>query len=202
MIDIAVATVGLILLTPVLLGIALAVRFWLGSPMLFRQSRPGRHGKLFIMLKFRTMTKARDSEGRPLPDGVRLTKLGIFLRRFSLDELPQLWNVLRGDMSLVGPRPLLARYYKYFSPIELTRFNVRPGITGLAQIMGRNDLSWDARLAADVQYVQRISVWSDLGILATTVRRVFSHSGYQDDPGAVMLDFDVARGAQSDESKS
>src|SRR5699024_5070442 len=144
--------IGLLVLSPVILGVAVAVRVWLGAPVLFTQRRTGRHGAAFTMLKFRTMTDASGSDGALLPDDQRLTACGRVLRRTSLDELPELINVLRGDMSLVGPRPLLESYTRHFTPVEALRLLVRPGITGLAQVRGRNTVGWDERLALDVDY--------------------------------------------------
>jgi sugar transferase EpsL len=191
--DLIVSLTGLLVLAPLLLVLALMVRVFLGAPVLFRQQRPGRYGRPFLMYKFRTMTDRRDGAGNLLPDADRLTPFGSLLRSTSLDELPELINVLRGEMSLVGPRPLLMRYYPYFSEAERERFRVRPGITGLAQVSGRNDLCWDERIAADLNYVRRQSLRLDLGILALTVWRVVRRSGVRIDPGATMMDFDVER---------
>lgn len=191
--DLLLTLSALFFLLPVFIAVALLVRFQMGSPVLFKQVRPGGHEKPFTLFKFRTMTDARGADGALLPDSVRLTRLGRFLRATSLDELPELWNVLKGDMSLVGPRPLLMRYLEYFNKEERIRFTVRPGITGLAQISGRNDLSWDKRLLADIQYVQKISFLRDLKILAFTVLRVFKKQGVRTDPSIVMLDLDEER---------
>jgi len=169
------------------------VRLRLGSPVLFRQQRPGLNRQPFTIYKFRTMTNERDAQGNLLPDAHRLTNFGRFFRKTSLDELPELFNVLKGDMSLVGPRPLLMRYYPYFKSEELMRFSARPGITGLAQISGRNNLSWDSRIALDLKYVREVSFWLDLRILLTTVWRVFTRHGVQVDPGSAMLNFDEDR---------
>ena len=163
---------GLILLSPVLAGLALAVRRRLGSPVLFRQVRPGLHGEPFEMVKFRTMTDARGPDGALLPDAERLTPFGQFLRSTSLDELPELWNVVKGDMSLVGPRPLLMRYLDRYTPEQARRHEVRPGITGLAQVSGRNAISWEEKFALDVWYVDHASFWLDLKILVQTVLKV------------------------------
>jgi lipopolysaccharide/colanic/teichoic acid biosynthesis glycosyltransferase len=173
--------------------VAVLVRLNLGSPIFFRQQRPGRGGRPFVMIKFRTMTDERDASGALLPDSERLANLGKLLRKTSLDELPEAWNVLRGDMSLVGPRPLLLRYSPYFTDEERARFTIRPGITGLAQISGRNDLDWDARMAADVEYVRKLSVMLDLKILLLTMQRVLTRQGLQVNPGIKMLDFDEER---------
>ena len=191
--DILVTVPAFVVLWPLLIAITLLVRMRLGTPVLFRQTRPGLHGRSFTIFKFRTMTEARDAKGQLLPDPERLTSFGRFLRSTSLDELPELWNVFRGDMSLVGPRPLLTRYYPYFTDEEKSRFLVRPGITGLAQVSGRNDAPWDARIAADVKYVQELSFALDLRILVLTLQRVVTRRGLQVDPGSVMLDFDEER---------
>ncbi|MEZ5374901.1 MAG: sugar transferase [Acidimicrobiales bacterium] len=176
-IDIAVSTVALIALSPMLVVVAIMVRMRLGSPVLFRQARPGLHGEPFELLKFRTMTAATGPDGVLLPDGDRTHPFGERLRRTSLDELPELMNVLRGDMSLVGPRPLLMRYLDRYSPEQMRRHDVRPGLTGLAQVSGRNDLSWDERFELDVYYVDHHSLRMDLSILARTVTTVTKGHG-------------------------
>jgi lipopolysaccharide/colanic/teichoic acid biosynthesis glycosyltransferase len=173
--------------------VALAVKRKLGTPVIFRQERPGRHGEPFTLLKFRTMTDATGVDGELLPDGRRLTRFGTFLRLTSLDELPELVNVLRGEMALVGPRPLLTRYTEFFTATERRRLDVRPGITGLAQVRGRNLASWDQRLAMDVEYVERMSPWFDLRIIAETLVSVFRRSGAVADPESVMQNLDDAR---------
>jgi lipopolysaccharide/colanic/teichoic acid biosynthesis glycosyltransferase len=195
--DLALILPGVVLLSPVMLVVAGLVLLTQGVPVIFRQVRPGRGGRPFELLKFRTMRHARDAAGRPLPDAERLTGFGKFLRRTSLDELPELWNVLRGDMSLVGPRPLLMRYLPYYTEVERARFLVRPGITGLAQVSGRNDLGWDDRLAHDAAYVSSLSLRTDLRILALTALRVLSRHGLQVDPGSTMLDLDAERRLRS-----
>lgn len=192
--DLFLTMPGLCVALPLMGVIALFVRFFLGKPVLFRQPRPGRGERLFTMLKFRTMTDARDETDQLLPDSQRLLPLGRFLRRSSLDELPSLFNVAKGEMSLVGPRPLLTRYLPYFTVEERARFLVRPGVTGMAQISGRNDLSWDARLAADIVYVRDCSFWLDSKILFLTVGRVLTRSGLREDPeSGPMLNFDDER---------
>jgi len=175
--DFATALVVLLLLSPLLLLLALSVRFAIGSPAIFRQSRPGLHGKPFTLLKFRTMTDARDEQGNLLADELRLTAFGRFLRHSSLDELPELWNVLKGDMSLVGPRPLLMEYLPLYSAFQARRHEVRPGVTGWAQVNGRNELDWDERLRMDVWYVDHQSFWLDLKILWMTVFKVLRSEG-------------------------
>lgn len=175
--DILVAGTLLVILLPVFLVLVLFVRTRLGSPVLFRQQRPGLHGRPFEIIKFRTMTDARDSEGRLLPDGERLTRFGRFLRSSSLDELPELWNVLKGEMSLVGPRPLLMEYLPLYSPQQARRHEVRPGITGWAQVNGRNAISWDEKFAMDVWYIDNRSLALDIRVLALTVLKVFKREG-------------------------
>jgi lipopolysaccharide/colanic/teichoic acid biosynthesis glycosyltransferase len=191
--DLLFATAALIALSPLLALVALVVRIFLGSPLLFRQVRPGYKARPFTCLKFRTMTDRRDAQGQLLSDAERLTPLGRSLRSTSLDELPELINVIRGEMSLVGPRPLLMRYLPYFTDKERVRFEAMPGITGLAQVRGRNDLTWDDRLAMDVDYVATRSLFLDLKILAVTLRQVVWHEGVQVDPGSAMLDLDAER---------
>lgn len=179
-----------------LLGLALPllllwglVRCKLGSPVLFRQVRPGLHGRPFMMIKFRTMTDERGADGELLPDARRLTSFGRFLRATSLDELPELWNVLRGEMSLVGPRPLLMEYLPLYSPEQARRHEVRPGITGWAQVNGRNALSWEERFKLDVWYVDHRSLWLDLRILWLTVRKVIVREGISAQGEATMPRF-------------
>ncbi len=176
----------LILLSPLLILVALVLRARLGSPVLFRQVRPGLKGIPFEILKFRTMTDQRDRQGNLLPDSDRVTSLGSFLRRTSLDELPELLNVLRGDMSLVGPRPLLVEYLTRYSPEQARRHEVRPGITGWAQVNGRNALSWEDRFALDVWYVENCSLLLDLKILARTLVAVF-RAGEVNHPGHATM---------------
>lgn len=171
------AAVGLILLSPLMLVIAVVIRASLGSPVLFRQVRPGYRGRPFELVKFRTMREASDAQGRPLPDAQRLTELGRFLRSTSLDELPQLWNVLKGELSLVGPRPLLTHYLDRYSPRQARRHEVMPGITGWSQINGRNAIDWATKLEQDVWYVENWSLWLDLRIIAKTLVRVVQRAG-------------------------
>lgn len=177
LIDIAAAACGLILLAPLLALIAAAVRWRLGPPVLFRHLRIGKDEKPFVLYKFRTMTDARDSAGNLLPDAQRLTGFGRWLRATSLDELPQLWNVLKGDMSLVGPRPLVPRYLPRYSRRQRRRHEVKPGITGWAQIHGRNGITWEEKFELDVWYVNHWSLWLDLKILAVTLVRVIERKG-------------------------
>jgi lipopolysaccharide/colanic/teichoic acid biosynthesis glycosyltransferase len=175
--DLALTIPALILLAPVLIIVAILVRFRLGTPVLFRQERPGLGGKPFTLLKFRTMTDARDESGALLPDAGRAHPFGQMLRRTSLDELPELLNVLKGDMSLVGPRPLLMRYLPRYTPEQMRRHEALPGITGLAQVSGRNNLTWEEKFALDVEYVEKCSVSLDVKILLRTVRAVTGAEG-------------------------
>lgn len=191
--DLCFAALALLALSPVLALVALLVRIRLGAPVIFRQQRPGQGGQPFTLYKFRSMTNARDAQGNLLPDARRLTRFGRFLRRSSLDELPELINVLRGDMSLVGPRPLLLRYLPYFTERERLRLQVRPGITGWAQIHGRNNATWSERLARDVWYVENRGMLLDLTILARTVASVLRSEGVVVDAGSRMRDLDVER---------
>jgi sugar transferase EpsL len=193
LLDVAAAGLGLVLASPLMLAVAVAVRVRLGSPVLFRQARPGLRREPFQMLKFRTMRPPRPGEDAALTDARRLTPLGRFLRRASLDELPELWNVLRGDMSLVGPRPLLTQYLPYFTERESLRFAVRPGITGLAQVSGRNNAGWNDRLELDARYVEEWSLALDLRILARTAAAVARSDGVLEDPRAVMPNLDEER---------
>ena len=176
-IDILGASCGLLLLLPVLLIVTFKIHRALGSPILFRQIRPGLHGKPFQMIKFRTMHDKTDADGQLLPDAERLTKLGRLLRASSIDELPELWNVLKGEMSLVGPRPLLMEYLPLYSAEQARRHEIRPGITGWAQVNGRNAISWDEKLALDVWYVNNQSVWLDMKIIWLTIRKVIRREG-------------------------
>ena len=187
--DIAVSGLALIVLSPVMAIVAIAVRRELGRPVLFRQLRPGLHCKPFELIKFRTMHDDEDPHGEPLPDALRMTRSGSFLRSTSLDELPELWNVLKGEMSLVGPRPLLMDYLPLYSPSQLRRHEVRPGVTGLAQVSGRNALSWEERFALDVWYVDNRSFWLDLKILVRTVAKVLQREGINAANSATMEKF-------------
>ena len=187
--DFSAALVALILLSPLLLLIAVLVAARLGRPVLFRQLRPGLDGKPFQLIKFRTMTDARDKAGRPLPDAERMTPLGRFLRGTSLDELPELWNVVRGDMSLVGPRPLLMDYLPLYTPEQALRHRVRPGLTGLTQVRGRNALSWEEKFANDIWYVQNRTLLLDAKIILRTIIHLLRPSGISADGEATMPPF-------------
>lgn len=174
--DFVLSLIAILCLSPVLLVTAILVRVKLGSPVLFRQKRPGKDEKIFELYKFRTMTDEKDAEGNLLPDEKRLTSFGRKLRSTSLDELPELLNILKGDMSIVGPRPLLVKYLPYYKPEERKRHSVKPGLTGLAQISGRNFLKWEDRFALDVKYVANISFFMDVKILCGTIRKVFERT--------------------------
>lgn len=179
--DFLVALFALFTLLPVIIVVAVLIRFKLGSPILFTQARPGLNGKVFKMMKFRSMLDAKDKQGNLLPDDERMTKFGAFLRSTSLDELPGLFNVLKGDMSLVGPRPLLVQYLPLYSPEQARRHNVRPGITGWAQVNGRNAISWEDKFKLDVWYVDNQSLLLDFKILLLTVKKVFVREGISAD---------------------
>ena len=187
--DLAVAAPAMVLLAPLFGLLALLVRVRLGAPFFFRQQRPGLAGRPFTILKFRTMTDAQDAQGILLPDAARLPSFGRFLRSTSLDELPELWNVLRGDMSLVGPRPLLMQYLQRYSPEQARRHEVRPGITGWAQINGRNALSWEQKFALDVWYVDHMSFWLDVKIIALTVWKILKREGISQPGQATAEEF-------------
>jgi len=187
--DVAAAGAGLVIAAPLMAAIGAAVAVDLGRPVLFRQTRPGRAGRPFALLKFRTMRDARTADGTPLSDAERLTAFGRWLRATSLDELPELWNVLRGEMSLVGPRPLLMQYLGRYSQEQARRHDVRPGLTGWAQIHGRNAVAWDERLALDVWYVEHWSNALDLSILLRTIAAVLRRDGISAPGEATMSEF-------------
>lgn len=185
--DILLSGMALVILSPVILVVAILVRTKLGSPVIFHQERPGYHEKIFTLCKFRTMTDARDENGELLPDSVRLTRFGSLLRKTSLDELPELWNIFKGDMSLIGPRPLLVSYLPWYTEREKLRHTVRPGLTGLAQVSGRNYIAWDKRLEKDVEYVEHLSFAMDVKVFFKTIQVLFA----EDD---VAVDTDVIEG--------
>ncbi len=189
LVDRSVALAALLLLSPVLVAVAIAIYVQIGSPIVFCQLRPGKQERLFAFYKFRTMTSACDANGRLLPDAERMTSIGEFLRRTSLDELPQLWNVVRGDMSIVGPRPLLVQYLYRYNPEQAQRHAVKPGITGLAQVRGRNSLSWEKRFENDVWYIQNWSLWLDCQILMETVSKVIRKEGISQEGYATCEEF-------------
>lgn len=187
--DFSMALVGLVFLMPVLVVTSYLVFRRLGAPVFFRQVRPGMHGKPFEMIKFRTMLDAVDAQGNVLPDDVRLTPFGRFLRSTSLDELPELWNVLKGDMSLVGPRPLLMEYLPLYSTEQARRHEARPGVTGWAQVNGRNAISWDDKFKLDVWYVDNQSLWLDIKIIFLTIKKVLVRDGISAEGEATMSKF-------------
>lgn len=187
--DFIVAFCALLILSLVIIVVAVVIRFKLGSPILFTQNRPGLNGDIFKMMKFRTMLDAEDKQGNLLPDDQRMTKLGSFLRSTSLDELPGLFNVLKGDMSLVGPRPLLVDYLPLYDKEQARRHNVRPGITGWAQVNGRNAISWEQKFELDVWYVDNQSIWLDFKILLLTIRKVFVREGISAEGEVTMTRF-------------
>lgn len=189
MLDIIISLAALIVLSPILAAVALLVRIKLGAPVIFQQQRPGYHEKIFGLCKFRSMTDERGENGELLPDEVRLTKFGKALRATSLDELPELWNILKGDMSLIGPRPLLVKYLPLYNEFQKQRHDVRPGLTGWAQVNGRNTISWEQRFAYDVEYVKNISFKMDLKILFQTVAVVFRHNDINSANDATMEAF-------------
>lgn len=200
-IDVTLASVALVLLSPLLAVVAALVRVRMGTPILFRQQRPGRDGRPFVMTKFRTMTDRRGADGELLPDAERLTALGKWLRRTSVDELPELLNVVHGDMSLVGPRPLLMEYLPLYTPEQARRHEVRPGITGWAQVNGRNAVTWDEKFALDVWYVDHRSTRLDVEILAKTVSQVFSGHGVSAPGHATTEPFRGSAGATDSNPK-
>ena len=183
--DILISGIALLLLSPVFLILAILVRTKLGSPVIFHQERPGYREKIFTLCKFRTMTDERDENGELLPDARRLTPFGSLLRKTSLDELPELWNIFKGDMSLIGPRPLLVGYLPYYTERERLRHTVRPGLTGLSQVSGRNFLGWDERLAKDVEYVEHLNFWMDVKVFFQTIAVVFHSEDVSVDSEAV-----------------
>lgn len=192
-IDICGATSGLIILSPVVAVVAIMVFATMGSPIIFTQSRPGLNKQPFKIMKFRSMKNAVDARGKPLSDEQRLTKFGKLMRSLSLDELPQLINILKGEMSIVGPRPLLFDFLPYYSEIEMRRHEVKPGVTGLAQVNGRNNLNWDERLKMDVEYVDNWSIWLDIKIIIKTILVVIKRDGVKTDGHATFLRLDDYR---------
>lgn len=192
--DLIVSLFALLILSPVLGITFLLIRLKIGSPVLFKQQRPGLNGKPFCVYKFRSMTDERDSNGELLPDDIRLTSFGKLVRKLSLDELPQLWNVLKGEMSFVGPRPLLMEYLPLYNERQARRHDVRPGITGWAQVNGRNAISWEEKFELDVWYVENHSFWLDIKILIMTVLKVFKSEGISQDGQATMTRFEGTKG--------
>ncbi len=197
LLDIIISGIALVVLSPVIAILALLVRIKLGSPVIFKQERPGYGTKIFTMKKFRTMTDERDEQGNLLPDGKRLTSFGRLLRKTSLDELPELWNIFCGDMSLIGPRPLLVSYLPYYTEREQLRHTVRPGLTGLAQVSGRNFLEWDKRLEKDAEYVENLSFGLDIKIFFATIKAVFVHDDIAEDTDAIEGNLAEIRAAKA-----
>ena len=195
LLDIALSAVSLILLSPIMVGLVILVRVKLGKPVLFQQQRPGKKDKytgeeqIFALYKFRTMTDRKDSEGKLLPDEQRLTAFGKKLRSTSLDELPELWNILKGDMSIVGPRPLLVQYLPLYSERQRHRHDVRPGFTGLAQVHGRNSISWQEKFEWDIKYVQNVTFLGDVKIILQTIKTVIRRDGISSDTSVTMEEF-------------
>jgi sugar transferase EpsL len=200
MFDLGVAALALLIFAPLMLLVAMMIRWRMGAPVLFRQQRPGLRGIPFELMKFRTMGENRDQDGNLLPDALRLSNLGRLLRRYSLDELPQLFNVLRGDMSLVGPRPLLMEYLPLYSRRQARRHEVRPGITGWAQVNGRNAITWDQKFEFDVWYVDHQSFALDLRVLGLTIMRVFRAGDINQPGAATMTRFAGAQGKVADDA--
>ena len=199
--DFILSLCAIIILSPLLLVLTILVRIKLGSPVIFHQERPGKNEKIFTLCKFRTMTDERDEKGELLPDAVRLTKFGKFLRSTSLDELPELFNILKGDMSIIGPRPLLVSYLPYYSNREKLRHSVRPGLTGLAQVSGRNFIDWDRRMDKDVEYVEHLSFAMDRKVIWLTVKTVLGHSDeVAEDTNAVEGNFAQIRRQRLEET--
>ncbi len=189
LLDIVIASIALVLLSPLYFYVAYKVKKNLGSPVLFRQVRPGLHGKPFEMIKFRTMKDALDEQGNPLPDSERLTPFGKMLRSTSLDEMPELWNVIKGDMSVVGPRPLLMEYLPLYNKEQAKRHDVRPGMTGHAQVNGRNAISWEEKFKLDTWYVENRSLWLDFKIMLQTVKKVIAKDDISEAGEATMSKF-------------
>jgi len=196
--DFLLAVLAILLLSPVLLIVAVLVRTKLGSPIIFKQERPGLNEKVFMLYKFRTMTDKRDVKGQLLPDEVRLTAFGKFLRSTSLDELPELWNIIRGDMSFVGPRPLLVQYLPLYNQRQKRRHTVRPGLSGLAQISGRNALSWESKFELDVTYTERINFMQDIQIIFLTIKKVLVREGINSETSATVEAF---RGSETGQNE-
>lgn len=189
LIDFTLSLIALVLLSPIIFLVCILVYFKLGSPVLFKQERPGKDEKIFKMYKFRTMTDEKDERGQLLPDKVRLTSFGKWLRSTSLDELPELFNILKGDMSIVGPRPLLAKYLPLYSEEQARRHEVRPGLTGYAQANGRNSLSWEEKFVKDVEYVKNVTFFGDVRIILQTIRAVFKRNGISSTESVTMEEF-------------
>jgi lipopolysaccharide/colanic/teichoic acid biosynthesis glycosyltransferase len=200
--DFILALIAIIVLSPVFIIISLLVKINLGSPIIFKQKRPGLNEKLFIIYKFRTMTDEKNNYGELLPDSTRLTKFGILLRSTSLDELPELFNILRGNMSLVGPRPLLEEYLPYYTESEKSRHSVRPGLSGLAQINGRNNIDWNIRLNLDMEYVKNISFILDMKIILKTIKKVIKREDVMTENKEIFTDLQTERSISDDDKNN
>ncbi|MEL3960605.1 sugar transferase [Lysinibacillus endophyticus] len=190
LIDLLISFAAIVFLSPLFLLVSILVKTKLGSPIIFKQQRPGKNGEIFTLYKFRTMTNERDASGNLLPETIRLTNFGLLLRSTSLDELPQLFNILKGEMSLIGPRPLLVEYLELYNDHQKRRHEVRPGLTGLAQVSGRNYLSWEEKFNLDVEYIDNISLLNDLKILVLTIKKVVIREDIYEDPNKIMEDFE------------
>lgn len=191
--DIILSLIAIIITLPIFLIVGILILIFIGQPAIFRQKRPGKNEKIFTMYKFRTMTNKKDEDGNLLPDELRLTKLGNFLRKTSLDEIPEFINILKGDMSFVGPRPLLVEYLPYYTEEENHRHDVRPGLTGLAQVNGRNNLDWNDKFQKDLEYVNNITFINDVKIIIDTIKIVFKREGITDNKSATMTRLNIER---------
>lgn len=196
LLDFVAALIALVLLSPILLVVAVLVRAELGSPIIYRQQRPGLNGSIFTLYKFKTMTDGKDKNGHLLPDKQRLTKFGRLLRATSLDELPELFNILKGDMAIVGPRPLLVKYLPLYNSQQRRRHEVRPGLTGLAQVSGRNAISWEAKFNLDVAYIENLSLLGDLKIILRTIKKVVVREGISSEQSVTMEAFAGTKDAE------
>ncbi len=198
--DFTLSLLALIVLSPIMLILCILVRIKLGNPIIFKQMRPGKDEKIFKLYKFRTMTDEKDEQGNLLPDEIRLTKFGKFLRSTSLDELPELINIIKGDMAIVGPRPLLVQYLEFYNEEQKHRHDVRPGLTGLAQVSGRNSLTWEEKFKQDIEYINNLTFKNDVKIIFMTIGKVFKREGISQDGEATMERFDIAQ-AQKQNAK-
>ena len=198
--DFTLSLLALIILSPIMLILYILVRIKLGNPVIFKQMRPGKDEKIFKLYKFRTMTDEKDEQGNLLPDEIRLTKFGKFLRSTSLDELPELINIIKGDMAIVGPRPLLVQYLEFYNEEQKHRHDVRPGLTGLAQVSGRNSLTWEEKFKQDIEYINNLTFKNDVKIIFMTIGKVFKREGISQDGEATMERFDIAQ-AQKQNAK-
>lgn len=198
LLDIVLSLIAITITLPIFLIIGILVLIFLGKPAIFRQKRPGKNEKIFTMYKFRTMSNKKDKDGNLLPDELRLTKLGKFLRKTSLDEIPEFINILKGDMSFVGPRPLVPQYLPYYTSVERKRHSIKPGLTGLAQINGRNNLNWDERFKLDIEYVEKVSFLADMKIVLMTIEKVLKTKDISVRGTGKIEDFDKYRSKQNE----